>query len=49
MRMFGLSSLFRSRWMALFWAAGILWLALQVAGPGDAPPSTNGSFPVATQ
>ncbi|HEV2568520.1 hypothetical protein [Sphingomonas sp.] len=44
--MFGPSSLFRSRWKALIWAAGIVWLALQVAGPADMPPSTNGSFPV---
>jgi hypothetical protein len=27
------SSIFRSRWMALIWAAGIVWFALQVAGP----------------
>jgi hypothetical protein len=47
--MFGYSNLFRSRWKALLWAAGILLLALQVAGPGDAPPSTNGSFPAAAE
>ena len=29
------STIFKSRWMALLWAAGILWLAFQVAGPGD--------------
>ena len=28
-----LSSICRSRWMALLWAAGIVWLALDVAGP----------------
>ena len=26
--------LFRSRWTALLWAAGILWLAVEVAGTG---------------
>lgn len=26
------SSIFKSRWMALIWAAGILWLAWDVAG-----------------
>ena len=26
------SSIFRSRWFALIWAAGILWFALDVAG-----------------
>lgn len=43
MRMFGYSNLFRSRWKALLWAAGILWLAVQVATP-DRPPSTNTSI-----
>ncbi|MEO8547696.1 MAG: hypothetical protein ABI422_04945 [Sphingomicrobium sp.] len=31
------SSIFRSRWMALLWAAGIIWMAVDVAGPPDAP------------
>lgn len=43
MRMFGYSNIFRSRWKALLWAGGIIWLALQVATP-DTPPSTNSSF-----
>jgi hypothetical protein len=30
------SSIFKSRWMALLWAAGIIYFALQVATP-DAP------------
>jgi hypothetical protein len=42
-RMFGYSNIFRSRWKALLWAAGIIWLAVEVATP-DAPPSTNRSF-----
>lgn len=31
------SSIFRSRWMALLWSAGILWFAVDMAGtPEDA-------------
>lgn len=26
------STIFKSRWMALLWAAGIIWLAVDVAG-----------------
>lgn len=35
--MFGpkLTSLFRNRWMALLWAAGIVWMALSFVGSGD--------------
>ena len=35
--MFGYTRLFRSRWSALLWAAGILYLAYDVAGsqPAD--------------
>ena len=29
------SWIFRSRWIALLWAAGIIWLALSVAGPDE--------------
>ena len=29
---FRYSSIFRSRWIALFWAAGIVWMAIQFAG-----------------
>jgi hypothetical protein len=29
------SSIFRSRWMALLWAAGILWFAYDFAGSAD--------------
>lgn len=29
------STIFKSRWMALLWAAGMIWLALQIAGPDD--------------
>ena len=29
---FRYSSIFRSRWIALFWAAGIVWMALDIAG-----------------
>ena len=30
---FRYSSIFRSRWMALLWAAGILWTAYDFAAP----------------
>ena len=33
------SSVFKSRWMALIWAAGILWFAWDVAG--SAPQAGN--------
>ena len=29
------SSIFKSRWMALLWSAGFIWLAISVAGPDD--------------
>ena len=29
------SSIFKSRWMAMIWAAGIIWLAVDVAGPDE--------------
>jgi hypothetical protein len=29
------SSIFKSRWMALVWAAGIIWFAYDFAGPKD--------------
>ncbi len=29
------STIFKSRWMALVWAAGIIWAAVDFAGPGD--------------
>ena len=35
------STIFRSRWMALLWAAGIIWFALDFTAP-DAS-ATNGS------
>lgn len=39
------SALFRSRWAALLWAAGVLWTAVSVAGVGTshapAPPTEN--------
>jgi hypothetical protein len=37
------SSIFKSRWMALIWAAGIIWFAYDVTGSGsqDANASAN--------
>lgn len=29
------SSIFKSRWMALIWSAGIIWTAIDVASPPD--------------
>jgi hypothetical protein len=31
------SSIFKSRWMALIWAAGIIWFAYDFAGSPDQP------------
>ena len=35
------STIFKSRWMALIWAAGILWLAWDVAGSAPQDASSN--------
>lgn len=35
------SSIFKSRWMALLWAAGFIWLALDVAGSSKPPASAS--------
>ncbi len=37
------STIFKNRWFALLWAAGIIWFALQVAGPPDGPGDGNGA------
>ncbi len=40
------STVFKSRWMALLWAAGVIWLAVDVAGSATPPataPATNGA------
>jgi hypothetical protein len=29
------SSIFKSRWMAMIWSAGIIWFAFSVAGPDE--------------
>lgn len=31
------STIFKSRWWALIWAAGIIWFAVDTIGGGDAP------------
>ena len=31
------SSVFKSRWMALLWAAGIIWFAYDFVGPSGEP------------
>lgn len=35
------STIFKSRWFALLWAAGIIWTALDVAGVGGDSGDTN--------
>ncbi|MEG8018388.1 hypothetical protein [Sphingomonas sp. LR55] len=37
----GFSRLFRSRWAALFWSAGIVWTAYDVASDAPEPPAGN--------
>lgn len=39
------STIFKSRWMALLWAAGILWFAYDVAGGSDGSGETNAEQP----
>ena len=36
------STIFKSRWFALLWAAGIIWFAVDTAG-GDGSADANGS------
>jgi hypothetical protein len=36
------STIFKSRWMALLWAAGILWLAYDFAAPSNDAANTAG-------
>ena len=40
------STIFKSRWMALIWAAGIIYFAMQVAGPDPAAPQKGESAEV---
>ncbi|MCA1654822.1 MAG: hypothetical protein ABR588_06415 [Sphingomicrobium sp.] len=40
------STIFRNRWWALLWAAGILWFAYDVAG--TSPQAEDGTNAVAT-
>lgn len=44
------SKIFRNRWAALLWAAGILWTAYDVASaaPSDTSPSANQAAPADT-
>ena len=37
------STIFKSRWMALVWAAGIIWFALDVAAPTAKPADPGNS------
>ena len=37
------SSIFKSRWMALLWAAGILWFAYDFAAPSSDSSNAGGN------
>jgi hypothetical protein len=37
------SSIFKSRWMALLWAAGIIWFAYDFAAPNDEAANADGN------
>jgi hypothetical protein len=37
------STIFKSRWMALLWAAGIIWFALDVSTPDASATNTSGN------
>ena len=45
----GFSRLFRSRWAALFWSAGILWTAYDVANDAPEPSTKAASGAIAVQ
>jgi hypothetical protein len=36
-------TIFKSRWMALVWAAGIIWFAYDFAQPSDEQSNSNGN------
>ena len=42
------SKIFRSRWSALFWSAGIIWTAYDVANANAPDPATNNTAAVPT-
>ena len=37
------STIFKSRWMALLWAAGIIWFAYDFAAPSDDDANSTGA------
>ena len=37
------SSIFKSRWMAMLWAAGIIWFAYDFATPSDEAANADGN------
>jgi hypothetical protein len=42
------STIFRSRWMALLWAAGMIWLAYDVASAGSTSSASSTNAEEAT-
>ena len=37
------STIFKNRWMALIWAAGIIWFAYDFASPSEQPANASGN------
>ena len=42
-----LHHIFLNRWMALLWSAGVMWMALDIASPGETA-AGNSEQPVVT-
>lgn len=42
------SSIFKSRWMALLWAAGIIWFAYDFTAPNDGAANQSDNHVVVT-
>ena len=36
-----LHHIFLNRWMALLWSAGVVWMALDIASPGESAAGNN--------
>lgn len=46
---FRTSSIFRSRWIALLWAGGIIWTAIDYAGRPDAGNNAADDMPTSAE
>jgi hypothetical protein len=47
--MFGYAKLFRSRWWALAWAAGVILMALELTAPDGSQPVADGNLHAAAE